>query len=331
MIPTVCPYLGLKDDPETHLAFPSPRNCCQRAHPVESVSLQHQSMTCLCMNYLHCTMLTTSLNLPLPDELKLDVPYRKRNLAGIGISVILVVVLLILGWWQSGNLARSAAPSPTMFKQDQEVVLSPTPIPLVTNFNSIPGLSTDPQFTTTMILTSVPTQTSFPLVTLASSEKTPTVFAENMSTPLPTSTGTICIPPSGWEVYIVQPNDSLFHIGLEFGVTVTDLQIANCLGNSIIIYAGQKLYVPSVPTRTPPNLPTNTQTPIEPSVETPIPSPTTIFLPTETPLPSLTSTPTPTEKQFPTTTPLPTKTIYITLSPVPTETFTPPPTETATR
>jgi LysM repeat protein len=117
-----------------------------------------------------------------------------------------------------------------------------------------------------------------------------------------------CGPFAGWvRAYVVQPGDNLFRIGLSYGVTVTQLQRANCMGSSTTIFAGQRLWVPNVPTRTPgvtviPNSPTasNTSQPA-PTTEVPTlepPTATSTQIPTievpPTPTPSITSFPTPT-------------------------------------
>jgi hypothetical protein len=53
-----CPYLGLKEDPDTHLGFPSGGNICLRTSTATSISNHHQSDFCLsartssCPNYL---------------------------------------------------------------------------------------------------------------------------------------------------------------------------------------------------------------------------------------------------------------------------------------
>lgn len=119
-----------------------------------------------------------------------------------------------------------------------------------------------------------------------------------------------CGRPTGWVVYVVQPGDTLYHIGQVFGVSVYQLQVANCLGGATLIQAGQQLFVPNVPTRTlvatstptPPFTPTQTQTVL-------ISTPTQTFTPfittpvmvtptfTETPF---SASPTPSETSLPT-------------------------------
>ena len=120
--------------------------------------------------------------------------------------------------------------------------------------------------------------------------------------PVPTVTVIPCGPPVGWvKTHIVQPGDTLFRIALSYGTTYPQLQRANCMGSSTIIYTGQRLWVPNVPTRTPipgtttvPEFPTSTDT-STPVATTPVPSstlsPTETF--TVTPSPTLTITNTP--------------------------------------
>ncbi|HXD10717.1 MAG TPA: LysM peptidoglycan-binding domain-containing protein [Anaerolineales bacterium] len=119
--------------------------------------------------------------------------------------------------------------------------------------------------------------------------------------PVPTVTVIPCGPPVGWvKNHIVQPGDNLFRIALSYGITYPQLQRANCMGSSTTIFAGQLLWVPNVPTRTPgitivPNFPTAT-----PSFTQ---QPTATFMPTDSPTPSLTTAPTNTSEPTSTFTP----------------------------
>ena len=127
-----------------------------------------------------------------------------------------------------------------------------------------------------------------------------------------------CGPPAGWVVYIVQYGDTLFSLSQAMGVTVYQLQNANCMGSSTLIRTGQKLWVPYVPTSTPTSVPnytststilpslTSTSAPADPtSTETPVPSETPLPLPTDPPPPTSTNTPLPTNTPVPTETPVP--------------------------
>ena len=114
--------------------------------------------------------------------------------------------------------------------------------------------------------------------------------------PLPTNTVIACGAPAGWIQYTVQAGDTLYKISQLYRTTVSQLQSANCLGSSTAIYAGQKLWVPNVPTSTP--LATSTIITIEFSTSTSVPSetpvPTDTTEPTATPVPP-TATPPPTD------------------------------------
>lgn len=114
-----------------------------------------------------------------------------------------------------------------------------------------------------------------------------------------TVTAVACGPFAGWvRAYVVQPGDNLFRVGLSYGVTVTQLQRANCMGSSTTIFAGQRLWVPNVPTRTPgvtviPNSPTVTQS----NTSQPVP---TTEVPTLEP-PTATASAPPSQTQLPPT------------------------------
>lgn len=52
-------------------------------------------------------------------------------------------------------------------------------------------------------------------------------------------------PPTPPEVYVVQPGDTLFAIASRFGLTVTDVAVANGIRNPNYLYVGQRLVIPS--------------------------------------------------------------------------------------
>ncbi len=122
----------------------------------------------------------------------------------------------------------------------------------------------------------------------------------------PPPTNVPCGPPPGWIYYIVQPSDTLYSIGRAHGVSVAQLQNANCLGSSTNIRVGQRLYVPNVPTVVPSPTPTLSVTPSPEPSATPTlvpPSLTPTFIPpSSTPtVPTLTLT-SPSETATPTAT-----------------------------
>jgi LysM repeat protein len=148
--------------------------------------------------------------------------------------------------------------------------------------------------------------------------------------PLPTLTAIPCGAPFGWVQIIVQPGDTLFHISQLYGVTVSQLQRANCLGYSTTLIAGERLWVPNVSTSTPSATPIiiefDTLTPLP--TKTPSPPTSTPEPPTATNVPPSETPPPPTEILPSETPPPPTDTPPSETSLPPTET--PSPTETPT-
>jgi LysM repeat protein len=74
-----------------------------------------------------------------------------------------------------------------------------------------------------------------------------------------------CTLPYGWGIYIVKTGDTLYRISQSYQMSVSQLQSANCLGNSTGIWAGENLFVPFVQTITPLPSSTNTSTQVESS------------------------------------------------------------------
>jgi len=109
--------------------------------------------------------------------------------------------------------------------------------------------------------------------------------------PAPTATRIPCGPPAGWVIIYVQQGDTLFRLSQAYGITVTQLQLANCMGSSTVLRLGQSLYAPPwaplTPIPTIPLGPTDTYVPTNTFIET---TPTdTPVIPTDTPVDTPTS------------------------------------------
>jgi len=314
---TTCPYLSIQEDPETQLAFPSIRNCCRRARPIVPVNLSHQASHCLSSKFVNCPVPTHKLDSPLPVELRAELPARKGYLITVVISAFFVLGVIAAGLWKSGILTKSTISLPLATNENRQV-----------NATS-PNFLTYTESTPTLVPTV--NQDIFPTPTITPSpSKTADFISTSTNSLAPTTTDSICTPPEGWVSYTVEPNDTLFQIGLDFGVTVAELQEANCLGLSEVIYTGQIIYVPNIPTRTPQRFtsrtPTRTATPTkrnEPHTKTPIPDSTNTPHLTTSPLPS--DTPEQPTISIPSKTFTPPPVPTLTPPPLPTFTFTPPP------
>ena len=147
-----------------------------------------------------------------------------------------------------------------------------------------------------------------------------------LGTQTPSASPTACTPPQGWIPYLVRSGDTLFSLSRAYGISISNLQSANCMDTTSRLIAGQQLYVPDIPTRTPLTTRTATSTfTVTPLPPTPLP-PATETKGTSTP--ASTSTPTPTPS--PTNTSTSTNTATHTPSPSPTSTSTSTPSNTAT-
>jgi hypothetical protein len=88
----ICPYLGLIDDPETCLAFPTERNSCQRTIPVELISLEHQATYCLTYKYTECPIYMGETGPAFSAD---QTRARRSKLVRQGCIVIWLVVVMI--------------------------------------------------------------------------------------------------------------------------------------------------------------------------------------------------------------------------------------------
>jgi LysM repeat protein len=233
----VCPYLGLIDDPETYTTFPSSRNHCQCARPSAAIQLDQQSSFCLTGNHVACPVYIKAVAQPAGAPANGGLQWRAGVLtAGITLLIILAVAIVV-GIRQRGLSSNAAASNWTPVVAHVPLATTPflaVPSRMATEASPLGEQATQlprPTLTATATATSTATATA----TATPKPPTPTL------SPQPTLA---CPPPQGWVAYEVQPNDNLFRLGLAYGVTVRDLQAANCLGDSVMIEIGQTLYVP---------------------------------------------------------------------------------------
>jgi hypothetical protein len=95
-----CPYLKMRDDPETSMAFPSVWNYCFKAAPHASVRLEYQTEVCQTTRFMECPVYQREGNGALPKELRgrhehSHTPQRRRRL----IVFLLAIMMLGLAFW----------------------------------------------------------------------------------------------------------------------------------------------------------------------------------------------------------------------------------------
>jgi len=139
-----------------------------------------------------------------------------------------------------------------------------TPTPTLTPSNTFtPSATFTPSLTPTSTLF-IPTAPPDLILTL----NAPTFTPEPPAT-LPPSFLAGCAPRRDWLPYTVQPGETLFSLAQRFGLTVSQLQSANCLADPRSLQAGTILYVPPGVVYIPP--PANPQATLLPPVTGPLP------------------------------------------------------------
>ena len=104
-----CPALGLMDDADTSLAFPSIWNCCYRSRPIASPNIKYQEEFCLNVDHYECPFFLSEKPLPLPGHIRAPRPgIIKRNKKTIWRTLFFVLIVLVLlvalawGIWGQG-------------------------------------------------------------------------------------------------------------------------------------------------------------------------------------------------------------------------------------
>ena len=250
-----------------------------------------------------------------------------RQMGG-GLVIAIISLLLVVG---GISLALAEAkppeqptstPLPPIIATSLELPIA-TPTPIIADTNTVPTPIVMPSATLALapVVCNPPAgwfqivvNTNDTLYTIAERYKTtaeilsvnnclnntvPAIGAILYVPPVPTVTVIPCGAPFSWiKAYSVQPGENLYRISLLYRTTVSQLQVANCMGGSITIYPGQLLWVPNVPTSTPgitivPNFDTETFTP-QPTftyTATNLPTYTFTSAPTITNTPAATATP----------------------------------------
>ncbi|MGD0612267.1 MAG: LysM peptidoglycan-binding domain-containing protein [Anaerolineales bacterium] len=156
-----------------------------------------------------------------------------------GIIIVLAVIIFVLGAVLLSVVEARIGSKPAtqpMTATSTLPVVSPTSIPpSPTPLNPTDTLPSAPSMTVTPPAS--PTSPSLPSLTPAlQNSATPTL--QNSATSVP------CRAPAGWQTYYVQPGDTLYRLSQAYGITVAQLQRANCLGTSTLLKTGQALFVP---------------------------------------------------------------------------------------
>jgi hypothetical protein len=122
-----CPFIGLDQDAETVMAFPTFRNRCHRLHPAQRVRPDYQRTHCLTFAHRHCPVLLGQSTKALPPEIAVAPAKRRSIFVMLGVAsvfmLLAVAFLLFEGWqWTSANGWFS---DPGSAQTGQEMVSTP--------------------------------------------------------------------------------------------------------------------------------------------------------------------------------------------------------------
>ncbi len=302
----MCPFVGVEHDRETALGFPSPRNMCHRVSPPRPINVVHQGKFCMLKNHTACPVFNQIANASVPPpaahgagELAavkgstarhmeagyppLDRPKRRAReivlpvMAVAGILAIFLAVMLIL------------PPTPSV---------GPAPLSTTTTALAQPPTATRDLRSIVLGNTSAltPTPKASPSAPPTSTAPTPSATKAPFTATAVVMPATQCGRPAGWVVYVVRAGDTMSNLSRIFGVSIAQLQNANCMGSSTAIYAGQVIYTPWVPPTPffPTAIPSDTETAIPPTQVSPsdTPVPPTEIPSTDTQVPPTEENPT---------------------------------------
>ena len=179
----LCPFLGLAEDSQTSLSYPSAVNFCHRSRPYGTPKLNFQQSFCFSDNHSNCPVFIRTGRAPLPADMLFEADRPLPENRGIllwligGIVVLLALTGVIWGIQNRyihggslfsilGNSSPTASPLPlatgtALFTNTPAVAISDTATPQ------------PPSLTPTLESTSSPTQTptSSPSYTPTSTRK----------------------------------------------------------------------------------------------------------------------------------------------------------------
>jgi hypothetical protein len=210
----VCPYLGLKDDSDTALAYPSPANYCFRTTPVIAIKLDHQREFCLSGKQRLCALFQGE---PVPSRARVrEVSRRSKRLRHWirNLLVTLFPTLLVL----AGIVAF--------------VLLKPGPAPTSPpfTFTEIPPTLLVERSRTPLIYTPIPS----PSITLVETAP-PLMVVHALEVPIGSQPSLV--------IHQVSPGESLASMAQNYGTTEAAITSIN-YGLSLPLWPNAVIVIP---------------------------------------------------------------------------------------
>lgn len=153
---TRCPFLGISDDPETSIGYPSEWNVCHKAHGHPSPTFLHQSEFCLSAKHPECELYRADKNTWMPAELKNSdgavkpVDPAQKQIWRISAVIASILLLAVIFWF--------------MFTQEINTLVTDLSQPTST-ITAVPTFTSTPQLETPTAPGFGPTITPYPTLT----------------------------------------------------------------------------------------------------------------------------------------------------------------------
>lgn len=211
---SICPYIGLYDDPDSLYSYPNSGNYCYNAEPAQSVSISHQQLVCLTNAHSSCKIYPKTWQGALPPEI------RSESEALVGDNSTLLRIFLVLMVGVVLVVAAYFFIERVSFDPSLLLKSSPTPIPSPTHISTatkaLPSRTPlPPTFTPTTTATPLPTRTA-----------TPSLIPTR--TPGP-DLGTPFGPQKGYILHQVTTGESLFIIAQRYQTSIEVIQASNTI------------------------------------------------------------------------------------------------------
>jgi len=251
----ICPHLGMKNDPTSHMAFPAPFNYCHFCDPSAAVNLKHQGEYCLDQNYSACEVYTSGEGRRLPKALRMK-PDARLGAKQTPLLLVIVLAVVLVGAiiWALRSGVEFIPPvgtsqpdqQPPTLSVEQIVAQTVTQISVMETLQS--ALSQTPTLgvnaltpSATLTVTPFPTLTNTPTNTFTETPtstitRTPTLTRTPSNTPSPSATSSEISPfsldyPIGGEIkfiiHKVAAGENMNIITEKFGTTIEAIQAVN--------------------------------------------------------------------------------------------------------
>ncbi len=229
----VCPFLGLRDDPDTRFMYATTGNYCHRIDPAEPVAPAYQGAVCLDnAEYLSCPIYTQAWKGKLPAEIRGEIASEPAHvsrfwpIAAWIVALVAVGLLLIFGWPKLSEVIAGRQSVPVSLQGEEAastLIVTETPI----------GPATETMALALEAPTLTPESTATLMVTETPAAPTP---GPDLMTPFG--------PDAFFLLHRVQENESLPMIAEAYNTIPDVLRAANGFGEEVNIRPGDVLVVP---------------------------------------------------------------------------------------